>query len=81
MLRGLPDDVKALKALLIDLHARAVELERYIALQRAELRRISPNVEALRKVTCAHHANHRSGDQDEARLIHHGDNGSYGSGF
>jgi hypothetical protein len=78
---GLPDDVEALKALVIDLHARAQEQERCIERQRDGLRRIAHNVEALRKVACTNHADDRRADeQDEARLIPHGNNGRNGSG-
>jgi hypothetical protein len=80
-MHGLPDDVEALKALVIDLHGRAQEQERYIEQQREGLRILAHNVEALRKLGCEHHADlPMAGEQGEVRHGPHSHNGTNGSG-
>lgn len=84
-LKGLPDDVEALKALVIDLHGRAHAQELHIQQQREGLRILAQSVKALQRVACGHadhnNADHyNAGERDEAMVVSRGGNGRNGSG-
>ena len=77
---GLPDEVDALKALVIDLHARLQAQERHIERQREGLRALAHAIDAVRMSAFEAHADLNILERDGAKFIKRNDNGRNGSG-
>ena len=77
---GLPNDVDSLKALVINLHGRAQELELCIMRQLREVRILERDVVALRDTPLPQHADLSNvSGQDQAGSISPGNEGKNGS--